>query len=116
MMIYTLDNDAIHKEEPGKYDLSESKSYLCLLTFKELEAERAQLGISEIVVCECLRNVTKFESHDGFDYIALISPAPLSVAKPISASISISGKTCWFLFATMIILSVKCSPGWKQKE
>lgn len=55
--------------------------HLCFLDFSELADVSGQLGISAQIVGECLNGgSSKFESHDGFDFITLTIPEAISGA------------------------------------
>lgn len=75
-MFYSLDKDTIKKEV--MINIETDQDYLCLLSYKELEENRAALGISSQVIIEYRRGITKFESHDGFDLIALNIPCEIN--------------------------------------
>lgn len=51
------------------------KDTLCIIELEQLRSISAQLGISERIVRECERkDISKHESHEGFDFITLNIP------------------------------------------
>lgn len=55
----------------------EGEPCLCFLSVSELEAHHPALSIGRWMIEDFLRgSVSKFESHEGFDYISLVIPNP----------------------------------------
>lgn len=74
-MAYLLDPDVMQTESIEEIKAAKEKSHLCIVDFSELQAYSNLLGISDKIVNECLTsNISKFESHDGFDFITLNIP------------------------------------------
>ncbi len=72
MMVYLLEGDGLKKDASQHPNRDDGQSYVCLVSFKNLGTESKYFGISEKTVFECLRGgMSKFESHDGFDFITL---------------------------------------------
>lgn len=75
MMIYLLDNDTLIIDTFEHINAIADKSHLCIVSLDELQSVSSDLGLSAKIVDECLRGITsKFESHDGFDFITLNIP------------------------------------------
>lgn len=74
-MIYNLDGSVLDLDvlKEGK-NLGEAP-YIGVLNKNEVEMWNPYLGINDRIVEECLNgSASKFESHDGFDYISLVIP------------------------------------------
>lgn len=78
IMVYLLDNDELNVVAFEKINIEEDKQYLCIISFEELESVKSDLDINARTVTECLRfSASKFECHDGFDFITLSIPADI---------------------------------------
>jgi len=79
MMIYRFNHDVLNVDTLENVNALEGKSHLCLFNLNELESVSQDLGISPKIVAECLGGITsKFESHDGFDFITLNIPEAIN--------------------------------------
>lgn len=77
-MIYLLDNDILKVVSLEQAGTLGTQSHLGLISFDELPAAGPVFGISEKIMAECLStSMSKFESHDGFDFITLNIPEDL---------------------------------------
>lgn len=73
MLIYHLRNHCLTLDESDHFNSNEK--YVYLMDFSELDHIHDQLGISPRIVKECRDGDTsKFESHEGFDFITLNIP------------------------------------------
>lgn len=74
-MIYYLDGSVLDKNQLKEEDILGKSPCIGVLDKAELEEWNPYLGIIDTIVDECLTGQTsKFESHEGFDYIALQIP------------------------------------------
>ncbi|HWQ79540.1 MAG TPA: CorA family divalent cation transporter [Anaerovoracaceae bacterium] len=74
-MIYNLDGSALELAGLKDGKIPEDVPFIGVLNKSEVETWNPHLGISDRIVEECLNGaVSKFESHDGFDYISLVIP------------------------------------------
>lgn len=76
-MIYLLDNDTLKIDALEQINTMTDKMYLGILSFEELQlaSSNKNYGINARIVDECLRyDISKHESHDGFDFITLNIP------------------------------------------
>lgn len=74
-MIYSLDGSVLEPAGLKEGKIPEDIPYIGVLNKSEVEAWNPYLGISGRIVEEFLNgSVSKFESHDGFDYISLVIP------------------------------------------
>lgn len=74
-MIYLLDGTVVNKDTLKDESSLGKDPYIGVLNKAELEDWNPYLGIGSNIMQECLTGqVSKFESHDGFDYIALHIP------------------------------------------
>ncbi len=74
-MIYNLDGSVLELSDLTDGKIPEDVPFIGVLNKNEMEAWKPYLGISGKIVTEHLnRSVSKFESHDGFDYISLMIP------------------------------------------
>jgi len=74
-LIYNLDGSVLEPESIHEYGMQDEVPYIGVLKKGELEIWSHQLGINDKVAEECLNgSASKFESHDGFDYISLVIP------------------------------------------
>lgn len=74
-LIYNLDGTAIQLEKLKPSDILGEKPCIGVLDKSELVQWNSNLAIPERILEECLNGtVSKFESHDGFDYINLLIP------------------------------------------
>jgi len=77
-MIYRLDQNTLTAATIGQLAAEKGKPYLCILNFAELPDASSDLGISDKTVSECLSfTASKFESHEGYDFIILNIPDDL---------------------------------------
>lgn len=89
-MIYSLSNDTLNEESIDNITLNNTKIFISVITFEELESVAEKIGITEKIFNECMIGRTsKFESYEGFDYISLKVPYINEVLKP-------SKKVCIF--------------------
>lgn len=74
-MIYSLSNDALNEESIDNLNQDDNKLIVATIEFNELESIAKKLNINEKILYECLNGKsTKFESYEGFDYIAMKAP------------------------------------------
>jgi magnesium transporter len=74
-LIYNLDGSVLDPDRLNEIGIQGETPYLGVLSKRELEAWNQQLEIDDRIAKECLNGSTsKFESHDGFDYISLVIP------------------------------------------
>ena len=74
-MIYNLDGTILDLNRLKKDELLDDLPYIGVLNKDEVEAWNHHLGITDRILEECLNGlVSKFESHDGFDYVSLVIP------------------------------------------
>lgn len=79
-MLYLVAGDGLKKDV---FDPKNGKMYLCVIDFEELKTAGDTFGISEKFIYECQRSgVSKFESHDGFDFLSLNVPDDTDQRKP----------------------------------
>ena len=99
MMIYLIDNDTLEIDTLEHINTIEGKSHLCILNCEELQAMSHKLGLCQKIIDECLTGiVSKFESHDGFDFITLNIPDAINKGnKPKRISIYFTGKFLLFI-------------------
>lgn len=99
MMVYLLDNDTLIVDALENINGSEKKSHLCIIGFEELRSISDDLGINEKIVDECLTGITsKFESHDGFDFVTLNVPDAINQGeKPNRVCIYLTHKFLLFV-------------------
>lgn len=61
---------------------AEAEPCLCFLSKEELSQSKEMLGIGDRILEDCnKRQLSKFESHDGLDYISLVIPNPTNPAE-----------------------------------
>ena len=98
-MIYLIDNDTLEIDTLEHINTIEGKSHLCILNCEELQAMSHKLGLCQKIIDECLTGiVSKFESHDGFDFITLNIPDAINKGnKPKRISIYFTGKFLLFI-------------------
>ncbi|KNZ41716.1 magnesium transporter [Acetobacterium bakii] len=78
-MIYRFNHDVLIVDALENVNALEGKSHLCIFNLNELESVSPDLGISPKIVAECLEGITsKFESHDGFDFVTLNIPEAIN--------------------------------------
>lgn len=81
-MLYLLDSDNLKSISIEDIKTAEDKPQLFIINFKELQSISSTLGISEKIANECLiSKISKFESHEGFDFIVLNIPAEIEKLK-----------------------------------
>ncbi|MBR0599179.1 CorA family divalent cation transporter [Sinanaerobacter chloroacetimidivorans] len=81
-MIYYLDGTAVDKNTLKEEEMLGKYPCIGVLNRNEVEAWNPHLGISDRVLAECLTGqASKFESHDGFDYICLLIPDKTNLMK-----------------------------------
>jgi magnesium transporter len=74
-MVFYLKDNILEKSDIENLILEKDKEFICILTFQELETIADKIDINEKTLLECINGRTsKFESYDGFDYIALMVP------------------------------------------
>lgn len=74
-MIYNLDGTVLDPSSLRQDEILGDLPYIGVLNKDEIEAWNPHLGIADRILEECLNGlVSKFESHDGFDYISLVIP------------------------------------------
>ncbi|MGV8907259.1 MAG: CorA family divalent cation transporter [Acetobacterium sp.] len=100
MMIYLIENDTLKLDTLEHVNVIEGKSHLCVLPLEDLQSISTELGICQKIVDECLNGITsKFESHDGFDFITLNIPDAINQGdKPQRICIYFTNK--FLLFAS----------------
>lgn len=80
-MIYLLDGTAIEKESLENDMLLGKEPCIGVLSKSEIESWDTHLGINDRILSECLTGqLSKFESHDGFDFITLHIPDKIDLA------------------------------------
>ena len=80
LLIYFLDGTVVKKEDFEDNDLLNRKPLIGVLNKNELEEWNPYLGINDMVVSDSLTGLaSKFESHEGFDYIALNIPDKINL-------------------------------------
>ena len=86
-MVFYLKDNIMEKSDINKLTLEKDKNFICILNFQELETIADKIDINEKILLESINGRTsKFESHDGFDYISLMVPymeAPLKEPKRV---------------------------------
>jgi len=99
MMIYLIDNDTLEIDTLEHINAIEGKSHLCILNCEELQSINHKLGLCQKIIDECLTGiVSKFESHDGFDFITLNIPDAINKGnKPKRISIYFTSKFLLFI-------------------
>lgn len=74
-LIYNLDGAVMDLKQLTKDELLDKVPYIGVLNRNEVETWNPHLGIHDRVLEECLNGLaSKFESHDGFDYMSLVIP------------------------------------------
>lgn len=75
MLVYLLDDQTFKIDSYEHFLNDQSQTHLCILDFDTLPAVYLQLGISQKIFDECMREGnSKFEGYDGFDFITLMIP------------------------------------------
>ena len=82
-MIYILSGDRLKKTSSETLNINTGGPYLALYNLTELQSLGVSLGIEENIISECQRNAVKFESHDGFDFIAMNIPIDIDKRKKV---------------------------------
>lgn len=96
-MIYSLSNDALNEESIDNLNQDDDKLIVATIEFNELESVAKRLNINEKILYECLNGKsTKFESYEGFDYIAMKAPNIRDMSKP-------SRRMCIFFRKNLIV-------------
>ncbi|NYC32005.1 CorA family divalent cation transporter [Clostridium saccharobutylicum] len=96
-MIYSLSNDALNEESIDNLNQDDNKLIVATIEFNELESIAKKLNINEKILYECLNGKsTKFESYEGFDYIAMKAPNIRDMSKP-------SRRMCIFFRKNLIV-------------
>ena len=81
-MIFLLENDSLTEELVKQAIIAKDKPHLCIVGFSEFEKVSRKLGINEKTAQEIISSeISKFESHDGYDYIVLNIPDILDMKK-----------------------------------
>lgn len=97
-MIYNLDGTVIQLEKLKPDELLGHMPCIGVLDRSELIDWNPHLAINDRILEECLKGmVSKFESHDGFDYISLMIPDKTDLMGT-SSSISIYFRTNLLIF------------------
>jgi len=98
-MIYLIDNDTLKTDTLEHINAIEGYSHLCILNCEELQTINHKLGLCQKIIDECLTSiVSKFESHDGFDFITLNIPDTINKGnKPKRISIYFTSKILLFI-------------------
>lgn len=97
-MIYNLDGNVIQLEKLKPDELLGHMPCIGVLDRSELIEWNPHLAINDRILEECLKGmVSKFESHDGFDYISLMVPDKTNLMGN-SSSISIYFRTNLLIF------------------
>lgn len=74
-LIYYLDGTVLDPDNLTEGEILGDTPCIGVLRKSEVEMWNHHLGINDRIVDECLNGaVSKFESHDGFDYISLVIP------------------------------------------
>lgn len=74
-MLYLLDGSTLNQENLKPHEKIGKQPCIGVLSKSEMEHWNPHLDINERILSECLTGQSsKFESHDGFDYIALHIP------------------------------------------
>ena len=74
-MIYNLDGTVLDLSHLKKDQVLDDSPYIGVLNKEEVEKWNPHLGITDRILEECLNGiVSKFESHEGFDYVSLVIP------------------------------------------
>lgn len=74
-MIYYLDGSILDLDSLSENELFGEVPCIGVLNKSEVKTWNTHLGIDDRIIEECLNGIaSKFESHDGFDYISLIIP------------------------------------------
>jgi magnesium transporter len=74
-LIYNLDGSILELESLGHDEILRDEPCIGVLNKSEVEKWNSYLGINDRILEECLNgSASKFESHDGFDYISLMIP------------------------------------------
>jgi magnesium transporter len=74
-MIFNVDDGELIESEASSLQINEAEPYLCIFNKEELRANAKMLKVNDRTVKECIEgNTFKFESHEGFDFIALNIP------------------------------------------
>lgn len=97
-MIYYLDGNTLDKSSLKEDEILGKKPCIGVLNREELLEWNAHLGINSNIFSECLSGqASKFESHDGFDFICLYIPDKTDLLKEESR-ISIFARTNMLIF------------------
>jgi len=71
-MVYLIENGKISAVELENVEMNESKHYWGLFSFEEFEIVRNKFEINGEALPKSIgKRLTKFESHDGFDFVCL---------------------------------------------
>lgn len=98
-MVYLLDNDTLKADAIENINSVKDRSQLCIISFDELKSESNKLGVNERIVNECFRSgMSKFESHEGLDFIVLDIPDDIDQLKnPQRTCIYLTNKLLLFV-------------------
>jgi len=81
-MIFLLENDTLAEDSIKQALTEKSKSHLCVFGFSEFEKVSRKLGINEKTAKDIFSSeISKFESHDGYDFIVLNIPDIMNMKK-----------------------------------
>lgn len=79
-MLTLLSKPAIQQKDFEMMDINQEKGYLCVLNFDEVNAAVPYLPISEELLYQSQNiRTSKFESHEGFDFITLNIPNSIDI-------------------------------------
>ena len=74
-MIYNLDGTVLDLDSLSKDEILGEAPHIGILSRGEAEKWNSHLNISDVIMAEYMNGVaSKFESHEGFDYISLTIP------------------------------------------
>lgn len=74
-MIFLMENDTLSEDSIKKALNEKDKPHLCVFDFSEFEKVSRKMGINEKTAAEIFSSeLSKFESHDGYDFIVLNIP------------------------------------------
>lgn len=74
-MIYNLSDNMLQKDDFNNLSTEKNDKYICICSFKELDNISDKIGMDKELASQCISGITsKFESHFGFDYVALMIP------------------------------------------
>jgi len=96
-MVYLLDHDHLKSVPIEQIKAAGEQSRLCVFSFDEFASVSGVLGIPEKIRNECVScSISKFESHEGFDFIVLNIPDGID-------HYSTSQRVCLYLTPQMLV-------------